>query len=138
MARFLGLEPGGRSNSAKRKPGEGFGWALLRGEDLPLKVVKTGTVNDAKGAVGVFTDLIEEDQDPLTGCSIWGVNSFRDELFRILTLGICNALQIARIKTVFIFWAEVGEWRRSSYNFSHRWRGKNAIDGFHQCYIIHM
>jgi hypothetical protein len=64
MARFLGLDPGGRSSSAKRKAGEAFGWALLSGEDLPLNVVKTGTVNDAKGAVRVFADLIQEDQDP--------------------------------------------------------------------------
>src|ERR1700747_2213273 len=70
MARFLGLDPGGRSSSAKRKAGEAFGWALLRGEDLPLKVVKTGTVNDAKGAVGVFTNLIQEDQDPLLSVGI--------------------------------------------------------------------
>jgi hypothetical protein len=37
---------------------------------FPLKVVKTGTVNDAKGAVGVFADLIQEDQDPLLSVGI--------------------------------------------------------------------
>jgi hypothetical protein len=56
--------------SAKRKAGEAFGWALLSGEDLPLKIVKTGTVNDAKGAVSVFADLIQEDQDPLLSVGI--------------------------------------------------------------------
>ena len=36
----------------------------------PLKSLKTGTVNDAKGAVSVFADLIQEDQDPLLSVGI--------------------------------------------------------------------
>ena len=42
----------------------------------PLKSLKTGTVNDAKGAVSVFADLIQEDQDPLLSVGIDAHHSF--------------------------------------------------------------
>ena len=94
MAPFLGLDPGGRSSSANRKAGEAFGWALLRGEDLHLKVVKTGTVNDAKGAVGVFTDLIQEDQDPLLSAAIDARSSLAERRWKfcLTKIGTCHVL----------------------------------------------
>ena len=52
MGFFLGFDPGGRTTEA-------FGWALLCGEELPLTVINSSTVYDAKGAFDIAISIFE-------------------------------------------------------------------------------
>jgi hypothetical protein len=63
MGFFLGFDPGGRTTEA-------FGWALLCGEELPLTVINSGTVYDAKGAFDIAISIFEGQEDQLTAVGI--------------------------------------------------------------------